>query len=120
MTVTPAAPRAGDAVRTDDRHPATRLGRLLDPGSLLPMHPADDSGVTAVRGRIGGFPVVAYCTDTPEGRALGVAGVRPDPADLGRARPGGRCHRVHGPALTDLVTMSDAARNCWPGPGTST
>ncbi|MCW3845027.1 acyl-CoA carboxylase subunit beta [Micromonospora yasonensis] len=165
MTVTLTAPRADEAVHTDHRHPATRLGRLLDPGSVLPMHPADDSGVTAVRGRIGGFPVVAYCTDASRmGGALGAAGADhiieairlalwkhwpviglwhsggaklADGVEsmdgVGRmfammTKASGRIPQIsvvlgpaagaaaYGPALTDLVIMSDAARVFVTGP----
>ena len=48
---------------TDGRTPLARLGALLDPGSLVARHPADDSGVRGVSGTIGGSPVHAYATD---------------------------------------------------------
>ena len=38
----------------DQRAPAVRLARLLDAGSVVPLHDPDDSGVTAARGRIAG------------------------------------------------------------------
>ncbi|WP_182876725.1 acyl-CoA carboxylase subunit beta [Microbispora sp. H10670] len=61
----------------DDRDPAARLARLLDADSAAPLHPGDTSGVLAVTGRIGGSPVVAFCTDaTVMGGALGLAGAR--------------------------------------------
>ncbi|MBL7492869.1 acyl-CoA carboxylase subunit beta [Frankia sp. AgW1.1] len=62
--------------RTEDQRDArSRLGHLLDPGSLTPLGPWDDSGVLAARGRIHGVPVTAYCTDaTRMGGALGAAG----------------------------------------------
>ncbi|MCK2216269.1 acyl-CoA carboxylase subunit beta [Actinomadura sp. ATCC 31491] len=63
----------------DPRAPSSRLARLLDAGSAVPLHPAgedgDDSGVLAVHGTVGGAPVVAYCTDARRmGGALGAAG----------------------------------------------
>ncbi|MFC3985170.1 acyl-CoA carboxylase subunit beta [Streptosporangium jomthongense] len=74
MTVVAAAP--GEIGR-DSRHPGDRLARLLDPGSVTPLHPEDRSGVLAVKGLAGGHPVVAFCTDaTVMGGALGIAGAR--------------------------------------------
>ncbi|QFY11965.1 acyl-CoA carboxylase subunit beta [Nonomuraea phyllanthi] len=59
----------------DPRAPAARLARLLDPGSAVPLHGDDDSGVLAVHGLIGGAPAVAYCTDARRmGGALGAEG----------------------------------------------
>ncbi|GAA5087974.1 acetyl-CoA/propionyl-CoA carboxylase carboxyl transferase subunit [Thermocatellispora tengchongensis] len=64
-------------VEPDPRQPVARLGRLLDPGSAAPLWPEDGSGVLAVRGRIDGWPAVAFCTDaTVMGGALGLAGAR--------------------------------------------
>ena len=71
-----ATPPDADAT-VDPRAPAVRLAALLDAGSVRPLHPPDDSGVTAVAGRIDTGPVVAYCTDaTRMGGALGAAGAR--------------------------------------------
>ncbi|TKK84025.1 acyl-CoA carboxylase subunit beta [Herbidospora galbida] len=62
-------------VEMDHRAPSVRLARLLDPGSAVPLHADDDSGVQAVCGRVDGAVVVAYCTDaTRMGGALGGAG----------------------------------------------
>ncbi|MER6178452.1 carboxyl transferase domain-containing protein [Streptosporangium sp. NPDC001681] len=62
-------------VAPDHRSPLVRLARLLDEGSTVPAHEPDGSGVTAVRGRVGGSPVLAYCTDaTTMGGALGMDG----------------------------------------------
>jgi len=70
LTVPDAAP---GAIRSepDPREPRVRLARLLDTDTLTPLHPHDDSGVTAVVGRIDGAEVVAYCTDATQmgGRA---------------------------------------------------
>jgi acetyl-CoA/propionyl-CoA carboxylase carboxyl transferase subunit len=56
----------------DHRHPATRLGALLDAGSMVPLHADGGSDATAVRGRIAGTSVAAYCTDARlMGGALG-------------------------------------------------
>ncbi len=62
---------------TPRRHPSPhdRLARLLDAASVEPLHPPDDSGVVAVRGRVNGAPVTAYCTDVnTRGGSLGVSG----------------------------------------------
>jgi acetyl-CoA/propionyl-CoA carboxylase carboxyl transferase subunit len=76
MTLTVTPPRAHDAA-PDHRAPDVRLSSLLDPGGIEPLAEPDDSGVTAVRGRIQGFPVVAYCTDARlMGGALGARGAR--------------------------------------------
>jgi acetyl-CoA/propionyl-CoA carboxylase carboxyl transferase subunit len=59
----------------DQREPLVRLGRLLDEGSLEPMHEDDGSGVRAVTGRIDGIRVAAYGTDaTKMGGSLGAEG----------------------------------------------
>jgi acetyl-CoA/propionyl-CoA carboxylase carboxyl transferase subunit len=61
----------------DHRTPAARLSGLLDPDTAAALHPDVDSGVTAVRGRIAGRTVFAYCTDaTNMGGAMGAAGCR--------------------------------------------
>ncbi|WP_019854981.1 acyl-CoA carboxylase subunit beta [Actinopolyspora mortivallis] len=59
----------------DPRDPELRLSQLLDVDSLTFLHDRDDSGALAVRGRIEGSPVIAYCTDgTVKGGAMGSAG----------------------------------------------
>jgi acetyl-CoA/propionyl-CoA carboxylase carboxyl transferase subunit len=61
----------------DFRDPVTRLGQLVDPGTLAYLHEADDSGVLAATGRIAGTVVQAYCTDAARmGGALGAVGAR--------------------------------------------
>src|SRR5690606_15869018 len=63
--------------KIDPREPEVRLAALLDPGSIVPLHPADTSGVQAVRGRIDGAKVIVYCTDaTRQGGAMGFEGCR--------------------------------------------
>lgn len=77
MTVLPvmADPPADERPAADPRDPLTRLARLLDPGPPAALHAGDDSGVTAVRGRVDGRPVIAFCTDARRmGGALGAAG----------------------------------------------
>jgi acetyl-CoA/propionyl-CoA carboxylase carboxyl transferase subunit len=67
------------AVRTavDHRDPMIRLSGLLDADSLRPLHEPDPSGVRAVRGRIDGADVFAYCTDAAVmGGAMTAAGCR--------------------------------------------
>lgn len=61
----------------DPREPEVRLVKLLDPDTLIGLHPTDTSGVWAVRGRIDGAKVIAYCTDgTRQGGAMGVEGCK--------------------------------------------
>lgn len=62
---------------TDYREPVARLSALLDANSLQPLHESDDSGVRAVRGRINGDDVFAYCTDArTKGGAMTAVGCR--------------------------------------------
>jgi acetyl-CoA/propionyl-CoA carboxylase carboxyl transferase subunit len=59
----------------DPRDPELRLTKLLDPGSLDPLHVRDDSGVYAVRGTIGGAVVTAFASDPLKmGGAMGTEG----------------------------------------------
>ncbi|WP_190812415.1 acyl-CoA carboxylase subunit beta [Saccharopolyspora pogona] len=59
----------------DPRDPEVRLDQLLDPESIEPLHPRDNSGMFAVRGRVDGTKVVVYCSDaTKMGGALGAEG----------------------------------------------
>ena len=49
----------------------------MDPGTVVPLHGHDTSGGVAVRGRIDGSKVIAYCTDgTRMGGAMGHEGCR--------------------------------------------
>ncbi|HEY3717060.1 MAG TPA: carboxyl transferase domain-containing protein [Jatrophihabitantaceae bacterium] len=74
MTLTQDPPISVDI---DERDPELRLSKLLDPGSLRPLHERDKSGVFAVRGTVNGAPVTAYCTDaTVMGGAMGAVGCR--------------------------------------------
>jgi len=170
--MTPPSTTAANPVATipaqsapDRRAPATRLARLLDPGPPTPLHPTDDSGITAVAGHIDGAEVVAYCTDaTSMGGALGAPGSdhiiraiaeaerRRCPVvglwhsggaklndgvasmdGVGRmfaamTRASGRIPQIsvvlgpaagaaaYGPALTDVIVMSDSARVFITGP----
>lgn len=76
MTALATRPENEQAKR-DSRDPAVRLEQLLDAGSIDPLHPRDDSGMLAVRGRIGGVKVIVYCSDaTKKGGALGAEGCR--------------------------------------------
>lgn len=57
------------------RDPGQRLARLLDPGSARDLPGGRGAQVLAVRGRVDGVPVIAYCTDaTRSGGALGAEG----------------------------------------------
>jgi acetyl-CoA/propionyl-CoA carboxylase carboxyl transferase subunit len=61
----------------DPRDPSVRLAALLDPGSVAGLVSYDASGMWAVRGRIDGVRVIAYCTDaTKMGGAMGTDGCR--------------------------------------------
>lgn len=53
-------------VLLDPRTPSVRLARLLDPESAEPLTRPDATTVAAVRGRIAGAPVFAYCTDATQ------------------------------------------------------
>nr|WP_062335611.1 carboxyl transferase domain-containing protein [Herbidospora sakaeratensis] len=67
MTITPE--------RVDHRSPLVRLDALFDEGSAVRDGDPGRSGVTVAHGRVGGSPVIAYCTDaTVMGGALGMAG----------------------------------------------
>lgn len=75
--MTALATRSSETVDLDPRDPLVRLTQLLDAGSIVPLRPADTSGVFAVRGRIDGVKVIAYCTDaTKMGGAMGTEGCR--------------------------------------------
>jgi len=163
--VVTALPRPRREAASDDRDPVGRLGRLLDAGSLAPLHEDDGSGVRAAAGRVEGQAVVAYCTDgRTMGGAIGAGGARriARAIDLGAGkglpvlglwhsggarlaegvesldgigsmfaamvRASGRVPQIsvvlgsaaggaaYGPALTDLVIMSDAGRLFVTGP----
>ncbi len=72
---TEVAREVAEEPEVDPRSPLVRLSRLLDEGSLSPLPHAEAGEVCAVRGRVNGAPVVAYCTDARVmGGALGAAG----------------------------------------------
>ena len=74
MTLT-AEPPVAPAETVDPRDPEIRLAKLLDPGSVKPLHERDRSGVFAVRGTVQGAPVTAFATDaTVMGGAMGAVG----------------------------------------------
>jgi acetyl-CoA/propionyl-CoA carboxylase carboxyl transferase subunit len=57
------------------RDPQARLEALFDPGRLRLLAPADDSGILAAEGEIGGLPAVAFASDPRvQGGAMGTAG----------------------------------------------
>ncbi|GAA4424119.1 acyl-CoA carboxylase subunit beta [Actinokineospora soli] len=77
MTALATRPESGGGEQRelDPRDPQVRLAALLDPDSMVPLVPFDASGVYAVRGRVHGTKVIAYCTDaTKMGGAMGTAG----------------------------------------------
>jgi acetyl-CoA/propionyl-CoA carboxylase carboxyl transferase subunit len=78
MTAVATRPASAEGRREPDpREPEVRLAQLLDAESLIPLRPSDSSGVFAVRGRIDGTKVIAYCTDaTKMGGAMGTEGCR--------------------------------------------
>ncbi|MFB9909133.1 acyl-CoA carboxylase subunit beta [Allokutzneria oryzae] len=77
MTVVDARPTTSDGAADDLRDPEVRLAQLMDAGSTEPLRPRDTSGVHAVRGRVDGAKVIAYCTDgSLMGGAMGSEGCR--------------------------------------------
>ncbi|MGO4615436.1 acyl-CoA carboxylase subunit beta [Nocardia sp. 2YAB30] len=71
------APVLPHEATTDPRDPLGRLQRFFDPGTILPLHPRDKSGVLAAIGEVDGVRTVAYCSDaTVMGGAMGVAGCK--------------------------------------------
>ncbi|CRK55634.1 Propionyl-CoA carboxylase beta chain [Alloactinosynnema sp. L-07] len=75
--MTALATRSSEIGDLDPRDPLVRLAQLLDADSMAPLRPADTSGVFAVRGRVDGVKVIAYCTDaTKMGGAMGTEGCR--------------------------------------------
>ena len=76
MTTSTTSVRA-TGTAPDERDPILRLGRLFDTSDYDLLHHADGAEVLTASGRIGGAPVVAYCTDaTKMGGALGALGAR--------------------------------------------
>jgi acetyl-CoA/propionyl-CoA carboxylase carboxyl transferase subunit len=74
-TADPTTGAAPDEPRRDERDPALRLSRLLDPGSPVPLRESADASVLVVRGTINGAAVVAYCTNGAKmGGAIGSDG----------------------------------------------
>ncbi|CAM4126244.1 carboxyl transferase domain-containing protein [Nocardia ninae] len=71
------APAFQQDTASDPRDPLGRLQRFFDPGTLLPLHPRDKSGVLAGIGEVDGVRTVAYCSDaTVMGGAMGVDGCK--------------------------------------------
>ncbi|WP_327114209.1 acyl-CoA carboxylase subunit beta [Nocardia sp. NBC_01730] len=71
------APAFPEEATADPRDPVGRLHRFFDPGTILPLHPRDKSGVLAAIGEVDGVRTVAYCSDaTVMGGAMGVAGCK--------------------------------------------
>ena len=69
--------RAAHPRVVDPREPEVRLAALLDDGTAATLHASDTSGVLAMRGRIDGSKVIAFCTDgTRMGGAMGHEGCR--------------------------------------------
>lgn len=75
--MTTIAPARHQETATDPRDPLGRLQRFFDPGTALPLHARDKSGVLAAVGEVDGVRTVAYCSDaTVMGGAMGVEGCR--------------------------------------------
>ncbi|NKY57306.1 acyl-CoA carboxylase subunit beta [Nocardia flavorosea] len=75
--MTTMAPARHQETATDPRDPLGRLQRFFDPGTALPLHPRDKSGVLAAIGEVDGVRTVAYCSDaTVMGGAMGVEGCK--------------------------------------------
>jgi acetyl-CoA/propionyl-CoA carboxylase carboxyl transferase subunit len=61
----------------DWRDPAVRLAALLDPGSMRPLAPFDNSGVYVATGTVAGGRIVAFASDPQKmGGAMGSDGCR--------------------------------------------
>ncbi len=61
----------------DWRDPAVRLTALLDPGSMRPLAPFDNSGVYVASGTVAGGRIVAFASDPQKmGGAMGSEGCR--------------------------------------------
>jgi len=59
------------------RDPQSRLEALFDPGTLELLLPADDSGMMAGTGSVGGVRAVAFASDPRvQGGAMGIAGCK--------------------------------------------
>jgi acetyl-CoA/propionyl-CoA carboxylase carboxyl transferase subunit len=72
-----AAGPAGAAAPAVRRDPQSRLEALFDAGTLELMQPADDSGVMAATGSIGGVRTVAFASDPRvQGGAMGIEGCK--------------------------------------------
>jgi acetyl-CoA/propionyl-CoA carboxylase carboxyl transferase subunit len=86
MTAQVADELAGPDAGVDPRDPGARLTALLDPGSIGPLPGGVGAEVRAVRGRVNGTRVVAYCSDaTRMGGALGSEGALRIVAAIDRA-----------------------------------
>jgi acetyl-CoA/propionyl-CoA carboxylase carboxyl transferase subunit len=71
------APVTKSESSTDPRDPLARLENLFDPGTTVPLHARDKSGVLAASGNIDGVRTIAYCSDaTVMGGAMGVDGCK--------------------------------------------
>lgn len=71
------APVTKSESSTDPRDPLARLENLFDPGTTVPLHPRDKSGVLAASGKIDGVRTIAYCSDaTVMGGAMGLDGCK--------------------------------------------
>ena len=57
------APVTKSESSTDPRDPLARLENLFDPGTTVPLHARDKSGVLAASGNIDGVRTIAYCSD---------------------------------------------------------
>ncbi|MBY4038956.1 acyl-CoA carboxylase subunit beta [Rhodococcus fascians] len=75
MTILAPVTRSGTS--TDPRDPLTRLEKLFDAGTTVPLHDRDKSGILAASGEIDGVHTIAYCSDaTVMGGAMGVDGCK--------------------------------------------
>lgn len=75
MTILAPVTRSGTS--TDPRDPLTRLEKLFDAGTTVPLHDRDKSGILAASGEIDGVYTIAYCSDaTVMGGAMGVDGCK--------------------------------------------
>src|SRR3546814_16257727 len=71
------APVTKSESSTDPRDPLARLENLFDPGTTLPLHARDKSGVLAASGNIAGVRTIGYSSDaTVIGGPVGVDGCK--------------------------------------------
>ena len=101
------------------RDPQARLEALFDPGTTALLLPADDSGILAAQGQVGGLTVVAFASDPRvQGGAMAAPAARPSsPPTIRRSRPAPRSSACGTPAAPGCARESRACtRSAWYSP----